>query len=938
MGCGFQVVTAMKKTRWNGWDSWFGVPGFGVVGWVALMLGVHLEADGLRVVDPRCEHLERPAAVDTPWPRLGWALESETRDHRQSACRILVASSLERLQRDEGDLWDSGKVVSGEQNHIAYLGRRLISNQECFWKVRVWDQHDVPGPWSSAGGWRMGLLRAEDWQARWIRSDHSTGEPLPLFRREIELDRPVRRAVAHVCGLGHHELRVNGRRVGDRFLDPAWSVYERTLQYTTDDITGWLVPGRNAVGVMLGKGFYNTAGDRRVHGVHADRPLMLILQVHLWFEDGTEQVVVSDGSWRTAPGPITHSAILGGEDHDARRWPAGWDRPGFDEGGWAPATETGGPGGVLRAAQAPPMRTLDEFGPVRIDEPEPGMFVFDFGQNASAIPRLRVRGTAGQVVRLTPAEQRHGMAPRTNDGRGRVNPAGVGSPNHWEYTLGRSGSETWSPRFNYSGFQYLEVRGAVPVGRPNPDGLPVIEELVSVHVRADLPMVGRFVCSNPLFNEIDRIVDWAVRGNLAHVLTDCPHREKLGWLEVAYLMGPSIAGRYDLARFYTKVARDIADSQEPDGLVPTVAPAYPRFSGGFAYTPEWGAAAVLVPWLVHQWYGDPAALSAYYGTMKGFVDHLRDTATDLVPRPGLGDWYDYGHGRPVGASQFTPVELTAMATFYRCVRVVAEAAEILGRLPEAAAHRDLADRIRAAFNERFFDGEAEYANRGSPQTANSMALVLGLAPAGREEAVLGRILEDLRARGYQQTAGDVGHWYLLQALARNGQNAAIHAMTERTNLGSYGFIVRSGWTSMPEAWDADTGASMNHCMLGHIQEWFFGEVAGIRPDPETPGFGRFFVAPQPVGDLTWARASHRSVRGLIASSWRIDGERFELEVRVPPNTAATVILPARSLETVTEGGVPVREAAGVKAASGTMDRVTLEVGSGVYRFGSMLPR
>jgi hypothetical protein len=438
-----------------------------------------------------------------------------------------------------------------------------------------------------------------------------------------------------------------------------------------------------------------------------------------------------------------------------------------------------------------------------------------------------------------------------------------------------------------------------------------------------------------MFNAIDRNIDWAVRANLSHVLTDCPHREKLGWLEVAYLMGPSIAGRYDIAAFYSKVARDCTDSQSADGLVPTVAPAYPSFSGGFAYTPEWGAAAVIVPWLVHEWYGDRNVLAANYDTMRRFVDYMRNTSTNLVPRAGLGDWYDYG-GETKGPSQFTPVELSAMATFFRCTRIVSDSAGLLGKTADQERYAELAGQIREAFNARYFDGKAEYRNTGSPQCANSMALVLGLVPPGREQAVLDRVIADLRQRGNQQTAGDIGFVYLLESLARNGRHDVIYDMTIRTNMGSYGFIVNNGWTAMPEAWDANTGASMNHCMLGHIQQWFLGSLAGIRPDPASPGFARFIIAPEPVGEVTWARGEYDSIRGHITSSWKIKDGRFLLNVTVPPNTTAMVVIPTPQPEAVRESGQPAAKAACVKFLREGSGRAIFEVGSGSYAFESRL--
>lgn len=889
--------------------------------------------------DLRVESRPDPLGIDSPNPRFSWKLRGEGRGLSQSAYQILIASSRETL--DQADLWDSGKVAADQTINVRYAGKPLSSSQRCWWKVRAWDQAGQPSPWSAPASFVTGILPPQDWQAKWImRAPAPAPESLPLFRKLIDIDKPVKQAVVHVCGLGHYELFLDGGKVGNRFLDPAWSVYEKTVYYGTYDPTAQLAPGKHAIGVMLGKGFYNTQGDRRIHGVNAKRPLKLILQLELTFADGSRRTVVSDSSWRSTPGPITHSAILGGEDYDARKLPPDWAKAPFDDSAWEAAVETQAPGGALRAGESPPMIALDVFKPARIDEPKPGVFVYDFGQNASAIPRLTVRGKPGQAVRLIPAEQRAGSAPRKNDGRGLVNQAGVGRPNYFQYTIATENSEIWSPQFTYSGFQYLQVEGAVPAGTTPPAGSdpPIIEELVSVHVRSASAAAGSFECSDERFNRIDRMIDWAVRSNLAHVLTDCPHREKLGWLEVSYLMGPSIAGRYDIHDLYAKVTRDIADSQKPDGQVPTVAPAYPAFSGSFAYTPEWGAAAVIVPWQIYQWYDDRELLDARFNSMTAFVEYMEKTSKDLVPAPGLGDWYDYGHGGRMGPSRFTPIDLTAMATFHRCARTVADAAMVLEKKEAQQRYDELARRIAEAFNKRFFDGIDQYKNTGSPQAANAMALVTGVVPRDKRGAVFERIIEDLRKRNSQQTAGDIAFWYLIQALAEEGRSDVLFEIADRRDIGSYGYILDNGWTSMPEAWDADTGASMNHCMLGHIQEWLFGWVGGLRPDPSAPGFKRFIVDPHPVGKLTSAKVSYESVRGPIQVSWQRTATAFELKVTVPPNTSAMVHVPATSAQRVLEGNAPASKAAGVRFVridpprGKDSARAVFEVGSGSYVF------
>jgi len=433
---------------------------------------------------------------------------------------------------------------------------------------------------------------------------------------------------------------------------------------------------------MLGKGFYNTQGDRRIHGVRSKGELMTILQASLEYADGKRDVIVTDDSWNVGAGPINHCAILAGSDFDSRLTePAHWSK--------AIVTNYAG---TLRGAESPPMAMFERLSPIKTaDEPEPGVFVYDFGQNLSAIPFIKVRGEKGKLVRITPAEQRHQQTDRHNNGTGRVNQAGVGKPNYYEYTLNGAGLESWQPQFTYGGFQYLEITGAVPKGCPNPKNLPVVEALQSIHVRSSATKVGSFSCSNPMFNQIDKSIDRAVRSNLAHVLTDCPTREKLGWLEVSYLMGPSISRRYDLSRLYAKITRDIRESQGADGVMYTVAPNYPKFRNGFRYTPEWGAAGIVIPWQLYRWYGDKRILRENFQAMKAFVDYMKNTGKDLIPKAGLGDWYDYGHGKRSGRAKFTPPELTAMATFYRCTRIVSKTAKVLGEKDDAQNYQALAD-------------------------------------------------------------------------------------------------------------------------------------------------------------------------------------------------------------------------------------------------------
>jgi hypothetical protein len=457
----------------------------------------------------------------------------------------------------------------------------------------------------------------------------------------------------------------------------------------------------------------------------------------------------------------------------------------------------------------------------------------------------------------------------------------------------------------YLGMQFVEVTGAVPKGQPNPKGLPVIEALELIHVRTALPEIGTFQCSSDLVNRTHRLIDWAMRANTSHVLTDCPHREKLGWLECAYLLAPSFQFRYDTRDWFAKLLRDIRDAQEPSGRVLTVAPSYPagRFPGAFNWTVEWGAAAVRLPWHQYEWTGDPQVLRDYFDMMRRFTDYLQSEAKDGLAPGGLGDWYDYGHGQPPGPSRFTPTQLSATATWALCARTVAQAAEVLGRTEVARPYRELHARIAADFQRHFRDpATGKLKHLGSPQCANAMALCADVVPASDRPGLVEDMIADLEKRGWQQTAGDVGHVYFIRALAEAGRSDVLHRVYAREGLGSYGGILKKNLTALPETWDAmmDGYQSLNHCMLGHVMEWFYGYVGGIRQQPGSVGWKRVLIAPNP-GPLTRAETQLATPAGRILSRWEVQEGKLRLEVEVPENINATAVLPSGETRSLRAG-------------------------------------
>lgn len=749
-----------------------------------------------------------------------------------------------------------------------------------------------------------------------------------LLRREFPVDRAtLTRATLFVSGLGHYALSVNGQAVGaENLLSPGWTDYPDTVLYDTHDVTAQLRDGANVLGLTLANGMYNVPSTlgRYTKFVSAPRALKAIAQLRLDYADGRVETICSDENWHVAPGPTTFAHVYGGEDHDARLEPAGWDRPGFDASSWTHAALTEGPGGKLRGASsaAPRLRAHENLKPIAVRTLRPGVEVYDLGQNAALMPRLRVRGPAGSSVKITPTEL---VKPDGSISLGSLHYSK--NEAYWKYTLTGSldESELWFPRFFYHGARYLQVE-RFPATNGADGELPVIESLEGVVVHSDSPAIGYFACSNELFNRIRSLVRWAQRSNLSHVLTDCPHRERLGWLEQYHLNGPSLRYEFELTRLFTKTFGDMADGQRPNGLVPSTQPEYVRFEDGFRDSPEWGSALILAAWQQYIWTGDDTPLHRHYPAMQRYFDYLTSRADRRILSHGLGDWYDLGPNHP-GLAQLTPIALTATAIYYEDARTLARIAQHLRKSDDSARYTAEADAIAVAFNARFVDPAKPGIYATGSQTSQAMPLALGLVPADQRPAALTALIRDIESRGNALTAGDVGYRYVLRALAEADRSDVIFAMNNQSGKPGYGYQLARGATALTEAWDASPNSSNNHFMLGQIMEWFYHDLAGLAPDPTAPGFARAIIHPQPVGDVTWAEANLDSVRGRFAVRWEKSPDgAFTLKLTVPPNARASIQLPVAASATLTESGRPIA------APALTGARPTLEVGSGDYVF------
>lgn len=906
---------------------------------VALLLAEEF-CGAMSVGDLRCEYQSSPLGIDIAQPRLSWIAQSSQRSDKQTAYHLLIASSAALLNANTGDLWDSG-IVSGANTQIFYAGQSLHTAQQVFWKVQVWNKAGASSAWSSNTTWTTGLMTTNDWGGVWITpSTAATDTGSSLLRRGFSVGAGLQRALVYICGLGQYELTVNGNKIGQNILAPGWSKFDRTCVYDTYDITSQINAGTNAVGVFLGNGMYNIPGSSRYAKFTGSfGPRKVIAQIVLQYGDGSSQIVATDSTWRWHSGPITFNTIYGGEDYDGRLEIANWGQASFNDSGWPQASVVSGPGGALRGTTYGGLPVVPQgvFAPVNSWEIGMGSTVYDFAQNASQIPTISVSGPAGSTVTLSPSELINANHTLQQ----------IVAPTYMTYTLKGSGIETFKPRFYYFGYRYLRVDMRDPSGGTN-GTLPTMATLTSTVLSSAAHSVGDFACSKTLFNCIRSNILWAQRNNSVSILTDCPTREKLGWLEQDYLNGPGLRYERDLDALFAAMVNDMADSQLPSGLVPDIAPEYTVFNGGFRDSPEWGSAVVQIPWQQYQFAGDVKLLTQYYGTMKAYVDYLTSQANGNTLNYGLGDWFDLGPG-PLGQAQLTPVGLTASCSYYLDALALSQIATVAGKGSDASAYSLLASNIAAAFNNKFYNSSGYYATNSN--TADAMALAAGLVVSNNVPTVVNALAASLGAQQYAWTSGDIGFRYLLRALADNGRSDVVFQMLNRSNAPGYGYILAQGATSMTEGWDASY--SQDHFMLGQALEWFYHDLAGIQNDPLVPGFRKIIIKPAVVGDVTWVNASYNSIAGPISNYWCLNGNRLRLSVTIPPGATGVVYVPTlgtgTSLLAITESGTTIWQNgtnAGVVPGvafdhvEGTIPSpqadVAFAVDSGSYQFGAQL--
>lgn len=854
-------------------------------------------------------------AITTGGIRLGWQMAADTNGERQSAYEITICENVTNKK-----VYTTGKVKSS-QSQLVNVPALKPNTHGYYWQVRVWNEkgeasdlskkqkirvvpEKIDAEWIGAitrkdaklpyGRFPNSVFKKDSFKTKWADVDTLSAKSI-ILRKGFDTGRKrITDAVVYVCGLGHYRLNINGATVGDAEFAPVWSEYDKTVYYNVFDVTDLITAGGNVVSVLLGNGMFNVQRMGRYSKLQTSfGPPQMLLRLEINYADGTRQVIKSGDDWKYSLSPITFNSIYGGESYDARLEQQGCCKAGFDDSGWRKAVVTEGPKGQLTPQTVQPVRIMERYGikswkPIPADslasaskstkrEIHPSAFVADMGQNLAGFPEITVSGKRGQKVTLIVAEKltRQGACDQRQTGR----------QHYYEYTLKGDGTdETWHPHFSYYGFRYIQVEGAILEGQPNPDGLPVLKRLNSCFIYNSAEEVSSFECSNPLFTDTHRLIERAERSNMQGVLTDCPHREKLGWLEQDHLCGPSLLYNYDMTRYAPKVIRDITDTQKADGMVPTTAPQYISFGNLFDDSPEWGSTLVILPFMYYDQYGDSTMITDNYEPMRRYVDYLTTRADNGIVSHGLGDWYDYGPWR-AGFSKNTPVPLVATAHYIFDLQLLVRAARMTGCTADAEKYSVMLDKTVESFNREFFKPDSCTYGTGS-QTSNALPLYLGLT-GGNKQGVLASLVNDIKEHGTRLTTGDVGNRYLFQTLAQNGLNELLYTMLNHYETPGYGFQLRHGATTLTEQWDPNQGSSLNHFMMGQIDEWLFKTLAGIQNQPGTHGLRHLLIQPTLVGDLQYVKASTHSLYGKIS----VDCTRTSLTVEIPVGSDATVVLP-----------------------------------------------
>lgn len=874
------------------------------------------------------ENLSNPIGMDVTSPRFSWQLISDNRNIMQTAYEIRVGVR-EILSKEKKLQWSSGKVNSDSSVQVVYKGMPLQSGKKYFWQVRVWDNEGKASPWSETSYWQMGLLDSNEWKAQWIESNldkDSGNRPAILFRKEFQSSKKIQSATAYITAHGMYEAMINGKRVGDFYLTPGWTSYNKRLQYQTYDVTNLLNQGKNAIGVTIGNGWYRGylawGGNKDTWG----SDLSLLFQLDITYNDGSKESIVSDGTWKSSTGSIQDAEIYNGEIIDVRKEKTGWGNAGYNDAKWIAVQEKNFSKSVLIATQNEPVKKHETFSPVKIFTTPKGERVIDFGQNLVGWLKVKLHGKAGDTIKVFHAEVLDKAGNFYTENLRAAKAESI-------YILKGNGEETFEPHFTFYGFRYIKIVGLHGEIKP--------ENFTAIALYSDMEPTGTFACSNALINQLQHNIQWGQKGNFLDVPTDCPQRdERLGWTGDAQAFSRTAAFNRNVNNFFAKWLKDVAADQYESGSVPFVIPNVlgPNAGGSTG----WADVCTIIPWNMYLAYGDKRILEQQYSSMKAWVDYMTKNSRDNLWNTGFhfGDWLFY---RPFddndGRSAVTDKYLIAQCFWAHSTQLLINAAKVLGKKNDVYTYSELLKKIKNAYMNEYVTANGRLVS--GTQTAYVLALNFDMLPESLRPLIAQRLVDNIKDYGTQLTTGFLGTPYLCHVLTRFGYDSIAYKLLLRDEYPSWLYPVKMGATTIWERWDGikpdstfETPGmnSFNHYAYGAIGDWMYRTVAGINWDEEAPGYKKIIIRPHLTDSLSFASASLQTYYGNVSSEWKKENGNLVLNVEVPPNTTATVFVPATDANTIFESGNKISAVKDIQVIGKAENYISVKIGSGKYSF------
>jgi alpha-L-rhamnosidase len=876
------------------------------------------------------EDLSNPIGLQTPQPRFSWQLNSDTRNVLQTAYEIHVGTAASALSSGKELIWNSGKIDSDSSIFVSFKGSPLQSGKRYYWQVRVWDNKGKASDWSTPAFFQMALLNPSDWKAKWIEvgyQEDTVLRPSPMFRKLFTSSKKIQSATAYITAHGLYEAQINGKRVGDAYLTPGWTSYNKRLQYQVYDVTNLLKQGSNVIGVTLGSGWYrgNLAwgGLKNIYG----KDLALLLQLEITYTDGTTESIISDESWKSSTGAIRSSEIYHGETIDARKEKEGWATTGYNDAGWSGVKVRNHPMDVLVATYNEPVKKHETFKPVKIFTTPRGEKVIDFGQNLVGWVVVKAKGKSGDTIRINHAE--------VLDKQGNFYTENLrAARSEGNYILNGKGEEVFEPHFTFHGFRYIKVTGYPGELKP--------ENFTAVALYSDMKPTGSFTTSNPLINQLQHNIEWGQKGNFLDVPTDCPQRdERLGWTGDAQVFSRTASFLRDVHNFFAKWLKDVAADQLPDGSVPHV---IPNVLGPAAGSAGWADVSTIVPWNMYLAYGDKRILEEQYPSMKAWVKYMTDSSKNNLWDRGFhfGDWLSYMVDNDLGGrSAITDKYLIAQCFYAHSTQLLINAANVLGKQEDVAHYKELLSKIKEAFLKEFVTPNGRLVS--GTQTAYVLALHFDMLPENLRQQAVDRLIDNIKSYGNHISTGFLGTPYICHVLSRFGRSDVAYNLLLQETFPSWIYPVKMGATTIWERWNGirpdstfepASMNSFNHYAYGAIGDWMYRQMVGLDTDEEGVGYKKIKIQPHIGGGFTHAAATYQTRYGQLSSGWKIENGKLTVDTEVPANTTATIYIPATSADLVMESGKKLSSAKDVQIKGEDKGYILLNVGSGKYQFST----